>query len=136
MLLKWGFIAYPKFKWRFPIIDLSIITHRPHSWAAYYDLLALIWNIMGVNKFWKWSQIWNIDGVLSWLPWMRQVLCFNLTWKKVIFYCYKFNAHPPNSQSNTPMSMRCHGCIKHAAFLPSPDSRGNSWFIESRSHTF
>ena len=31
-------------------------THKPHSWAAYYDILAKIWNIMGVNKFWKISQ--------------------------------------------------------------------------------
>ena len=31
-------------------------THRPHSWAAYYDVLAWIGNTMGANKFWKWSK--------------------------------------------------------------------------------
>ena len=27
--------------------------HRP---AAYYDVLAYIGNILGVNEFWKWSK--------------------------------------------------------------------------------
>ena len=28
-------------------------TDKPHCWAAYYHILAKIWNNMGANKFWK-----------------------------------------------------------------------------------
>ena len=31
-------------------------TRRPHSWTAYYGVLAWIGNTIGANKFWKWSK--------------------------------------------------------------------------------